>query len=152
MAITIWDRNKDDESLLNTIQLEAGTYIASFASNVMTRNTILLVADKQKEPFSFLDRTITVLSTNDDGSAIKIKFSVKRGGDSGSSEAGFGKALTIMGVLGALGIIAVVFLNKVEKTAGALAGGLPEFLLKNGVVLLGVLGIGVAFYVIAKTR
>lgn len=140
-AITIWSKEKNDStSLLSELELETGKYSFQFGSNILTRNTILQVAQMQREPVFISGKVITVIAATDDGKNINIVLDVKRGTLHPMQEAGFGK-LSIMAALGVLGIIAIAFLTRVEKVLEVL----PATLSKPGFIIIALIGLVLAW-------
>lgn len=148
MPITVWSKEKNDSpSLLSGLQLEVGRYNFVFGSNVITRNTILLVAEKQKKPFEISNRIIAVEKTFDDGKEIVITLDVKKGSLPDVGEAGAGK-VSLYAAMGLLGILGIAYLARVEKldniaknVGGFIGNLLSQILLSPGILVVVVIAI-----------
>lgn len=156
MAITIWSRDaKDSPSIFSSLELDVGQYDFVFDSNILTRNTVLLVAQNQREPLQVGGKIITVTNTSDDTKRITISLDVKKGQLPIGSEAGVGKA-TVYAVLGAIGVLAVFYVVEIKKTGNlanvgkAIGDTLAEIILRPGIALIVIFGILALIWIKAK--
>lgn len=156
MPITIWTKDKNSTSVFSALELDAGQYDITFDSNILTRNTVLLAAKQQQNtPIQVGGKVIKVTKATDDSKVIVVGLDVVKGNIPVVGGAGMGGA-TIYAMLGALGILAVLYVLKIEKTGAfadvgnAIGTGLAELLLKPGLLIVVIFGLLVFFWIKAK--